>query len=98
VSKNGNSDIPGAPSWVRHLLGRFDDRMDVLAEIVQDARGDLALAVGQFLSVRDTVANHQERIEKAEAEIIQLKTLVRRSLTPPGGMPAANGGIPDDAA
>ena len=78
MSSNGSSEIPGAPPWVKHLLGRFDDRMDVLSAIVQDALADLALAVGEFRSVRDKVASHEERIEKAEAEIIQLKTLVRR--------------------
>jgi hypothetical protein len=92
MSSNGNDDIPGAPWWLRHLLGRIDDRFDVFA-------ADLAMAVSEFRGVRGKVADHDERLEKAEAKIIQLEGMIRRSLTPPSGIPAVgNGDIPDDAA
>lgn len=93
MSRNGNSsDIPGAPSWVRHLLGRFDEHLEELKQAV----GDLHLASGEFRTLRPRVAELEEWRDKIEREVVELKTLVRKSLTPPGGIPAVT--PPEDAA
>ncbi len=79
ISRNGNSDIPGAPNWVKHFLQRVDDRFDVLSN--------------QMHSHGTYVAALEERIKKAEADIIEL----RRSITP-AAFPAVSEPPPDDAA
>jgi hypothetical protein len=83
---NGSSDIPGAPGWVKHLLGRFED-------IVEALRADLQLAVGEFRGLPPRVTSLEERVTRAEAEIIEL----RRSITPPNGIPAQSE-PPDEVA
>jgi hypothetical protein len=90
VSRNGSSDIPGAPTWVRHFFQRIDDRFDVFG-------ADLELAVKEFRGVRSKVAELEERTSKAEAEIVELREYVRRSLTPQP-MPAVTSEPPDEVA
>jgi hypothetical protein len=100
VSSNGNDyeDIPGAPRWVQHFFARVDRRFDVLLDELKMAVANLNLAAGEYKVLRDRVAEIEEWKSEMEAKVVKLETYVRRSLTPPGGMPAANGGIPDDAA
>lgn len=83
MARNGNSDIPGAPGWVKHLLGRIDDRFDVLSH--------------QMQSHGTYVAALEERVRKTESDIEELKREIR-SLTPPGGFPAVSEPPPEDAA
>lgn len=75
MSNGSGDDIPGAPSWVRHFFNRIDARFDVLT-------ADLALAVNEFRSVVPRTRELEERVTKAEAQIVELRREIR-SMTPP---------------
>jgi hypothetical protein len=101
VSSNGTDydRIPGAPQWVQEFFARVDRRFDVLLESLNLAVANLSLAAGEYKVLRDRVAELEEWKAEAENRVVKLETYVRRSLTPPSGIPAVgNSDIPDDAA